>query len=53
MSKDDFIKKLLELQMEFQLAVHFDDYEEVELISKRIGRLVVRYLNDRKLYVEK
>ena len=48
-----FIKKLLELQSQFQLAVFKDDLPEIERLSIIIGKLIIKYLGERKLYVDK
>ena len=53
MSKEEFVSKMLENQMYLQLAIFEDDYDEIERLSIKIGRLIVRYLNAKKLYVEK
>ena len=53
MSKDEFIEKLLPLQMDIQMAIYKDDYNEIERLSIKIGRLVQRYLNARKLPIKK
>ncbi len=51
MSQNEFIEKLLILQAEFQLAVFKDDLNDIERLSFRIGKLIVRYLTERKLFV--
>ncbi len=49
----EFVEKLLTLQAEFQLAVFKNDLNEIERLSIRIGKLIVRYLNARKLFINK
>lgn len=53
MSKEEFIERILPLQSEIQLAIFKDDFNEIERLSFRIGKLITRYLGERKLYVDK
>ena len=53
MTKEEFVNKMLENQMYLQLAIFEDDYDEIERLSIKIGKLISRYLGERKLYVEK
>lgn len=53
MDKKEFVRKISEYNMEMAIAINEDDYDEIERLSIRIGKLIVRYLNDRKLYVNK
>jgi len=53
MSKDEFIERILPLQSDLGIAIHKDDYDEVERLSIKIGKLIQRYITERKLYVKK
>ena len=53
MSKDEFVERILPLQTELQMSIFKDDYNEIERLSIKIGKLIQRYLNERKAYVEK
>lgn len=53
MTKEEFVEKILPLQSELQLAIFKDEYDEIERLSIRIGKLITRYLGERKLYVKK
>ena len=53
MSHLDFIEKLLPLQMEMSLAIAKVDLENIQYYSIKIGKLVVRYLDGCKSYINK
>lgn len=53
MSKEEFVEKILPLQTELQMAIFKDNYDEIERLSIKIGKLIQRYLNARKLYINK
>lgn len=52
MDKDNFVRRILDLDSELKLAIHMDDYDKIEKLSIKIGLLIKKYLDDRKLYVE-
>jgi hypothetical protein len=53
MDKDNFVRRILDLDSELKLAIHLDEYDKIEKLSIKIGILIQKYLNDRKLYVNK
>ena len=53
MEYKDFCVKLLELQMELNKAVFLLSYSDIEYYSKKIGRLIVRFLEDNKMKIDK
>jgi hypothetical protein len=53
MTHRDFMIKLAELHMELSKAVIDNDFSEIEHWSKRIGRLIARYLDENKMYVDR
>jgi len=53
MTHIQFIEKLLPLQMELSLAIAKEDLDNIEYYSIRIGKLIHRYLDSRKLLVKK
>jgi hypothetical protein len=53
MEHKDFVIKLIELQALLNQAIFLDNLPDIEHYSKKIGKLIVRYLNDRKAYVNK
>ena len=53
MNKDEFIERIVQLKAELELSIWKDDYNDIERQSKRIGRLIQKYLNDRKAYIDK
>jgi hypothetical protein len=53
MNHKDFCLKLIELQALLNEAVFLDDLSNIEYYSKKIGLMIVRYLDDRKAYIRK
>ena len=52
-SYDEFVLKLIELDAEFKKAVYQCNYSDIEYYSKKIGRLITRFLDQNKMRVEK
>jgi hypothetical protein len=53
MSKEEFIERILPLQADLGIAIHKDEYDEIERLSIKIGKLIQRYLAARKLPINK
>jgi hypothetical protein len=53
MDKDTFVRRILDLDSELKLAIHLDDYDKIQKLSIKIGILIQKYLEARKLYVNK
>lgn len=53
MNHKDFCLKLIELQALLNEAVFLDDLPNIEYYSKKIGLMIVRYLDERKAYIKK
>ena len=53
MDKDAFVRRILDLDSELKLAIHMDDYEKIQKLSIKIGILIQKYLEARKLYINK
>lgn len=51
MTHQEFVIKLLDLQLELNKAVFLIDYSNIEYYSKKIGKLIVRFLNENKMTI--
>jgi hypothetical protein len=45
MDKDTFIRRILDLDSELKLAIHLDEYDKIESLSIRIGKLIQKYIH--------
>ena len=52
MTKEEFVEKVALLNAEMQVCILKDEYDEIERLSKRIGRIIVKYLDERKSYIK-
>lgn len=53
MTHTDFMLKLAELHLELSKAVILNNYTDIEYYSVKIGKFILRYLNENKMMVEK
>ncbi len=53
MDKDTFVRRILDLDSELKLAIHLDEYDKIESLSIKIGKLIQKYIGSRKVYIDK
>lgn len=53
MDKDTFVRRILDLDSELKMAIHLDEYDKIESLSIRIGKLIQKYIGSRKVYIDK
>jgi hypothetical protein len=53
MDHKTFCIKLIELQALLNQAIFLDDLPNIEYYSTKIGRFIIRYLDERKSYIKK
>lgn len=52
MTHNDFMLKIAELNLELSKAIIINDFPNIEYWSYRVGKLIVKYLNENKLHVK-